>query len=119
MNSGTRVWLTLGTVTHESEANFAFTGTLFEPISGPGNTPLDKATEVSGTGVMSGGKKSLYIKEFAIRGVHYRLTSTSGAANAATAGGGAAVPFNAGQVQEMWLAAPADYQKVAAGGSNP
>lgn len=119
LNSGTRVWITLGTVTHESDANFAFTGTLFEPIGGPGNTPLDKATEVYGTGVMSGGKMSLYIKEFVIRGVHYRLTSASGAASAATAGGGAAVAFNAGQVQEMWLAAPADYEKVAAGGSKP
>jgi len=103
----------LGTVTHESDANFAFTGTLFQPISGPGNTSLDKTTEVAGTGVMSGGKMSLYVKEFAIRGVHYRLTSASGAANSAQAGGGAAVPFNAGQVQEMWLAAAADYEKVA------
>ena len=111
--SGTRVWITLGTVTHETDANFAFTGTLFQPISGPGNTSLEKLTEVYGTGVMSGGKMSLYIKEFAIRGVHYRLISASGAANAAQAGGGAAVPFNAGQVQEMWLAAPADYEKVA------
>ena len=103
----------MGTVTHESDANFAFTGTLFQPISGPGNTSLDKTTEVAGTGVMSGGKMSLYVKEFAIRGVHYRLTSASGAANSAQAGGGAAVPFNAGQVQEMWLAAAADYEKVA------
>jgi hypothetical protein len=117
--SGTRVWITLGTVTHESDANFAFTGTLFEPIGGPGNTSLDKTTQVSGTGVMSGGKMALYIKEFMLWDVHYRLASATGVANSATAGGGAAVPFNAGQVQEMWLAAAADYEKVAASGSNP
>jgi hypothetical protein len=123
--SGTRVWILLGTVTRENDKDFMFTGSLFQPVAGPGNTALaagtdlEGGTEVHGTGVMQGGKMSLYIKEFAIRGVHYRLASANGAANSAQAGGGAAVPFNAGQVQEMWLAAAADYEKVAAGGSNP
>ncbi len=62
-----------------------------------------------GTGVTSGGKSSLYIREFVISKVHYRLTSASGGAmsGSSPAGGGASVAFDAGQVHEMWMSAAA------------
>ena len=53
------------------------------------------------------------------RGVKYELKGSGGAVTQGYAGGGEAVTFNAGQVQELWLAAPAMYEKAADTGANP
>jgi hypothetical protein len=112
LSAGTRVWIVFKSVKHESDAKFAFMGTLLEPVSGAGATPLAKGTEIDGTGAVVNGKTSLYIEEIVVRGAEYRLKGANGAVRPANAGGGAAVAFDAGQVQEMWLAAPAEYEKT-------
>lgn len=119
LTEGTRVWIVFKTVNHTSETNFAFTGSLLEPIQGTGTTPVPKDAEIDGTGAVANGKTSLHVLEIVVGGVPYRLTGTSGAVRAA--GSGSALGFNAGQVQEMWLSAPATYEKAGdtgAGGAN-
>ncbi len=120
LSEGTRVWIVFKTVSHTSDTNFAFTGSLLEPIQGAGTTPLPRDTEIDGTGVLANGKTSLNVLEIALGGVRYRLKGTSGAVTAS--GSGSAVAFNAGQVQEMWLSGPATYEKAGdtgANGANP
>jgi len=108
------------TVSHTSDTNFAFTGSLLEPIEGAGTTPVPKDAEIDGTGAIAKGKTSLNVLEIVVGGVRYRLKGASGAVTAA--GRGSAVEFDAGQVQEMWLSAPATYEKAGDtgfSGTNP
>lgn len=122
LTAGTRVWIVYRSVTRRSDSSFAFTGTLLEPITGTGSTPLAKDTEIDGEGAAVNGKTSLTVEQIVIRGVHYLLKGSGGAVTQGSAGGGEAVTFNSGQVQELWLAGPATYEKAAdtgAGGSNP
>jgi hypothetical protein len=122
LDAGTRVWIVFKTVHRDGDAKFAFVGSLLEPIKdGGATTGLAKDTEIDGAGVISDGKTSLYVQEIVIHGVHYRLKGANGAVKPA-AGGGAAVGFNAGQVQEMWLSSPAEYERTgdaAAGSAQP
>jgi hypothetical protein len=107
------VWIVYRNVTHRSDSSFAFTGNLLEPITGTGSTPLAKDTEIDGEGAAVNGKTSLTVEQIVIRGVRYQLKNSSGAVTQGSAGGGEAVTFNAGQVQELWLAGPATYEKAA------
>jgi hypothetical protein len=120
LSEGTRVWIVFKTVSHTSDTNFAFTGSLLEPIEGAGTTPVPKDAEIDGTGAIAKGKTSLNVLEIVVGGVRYRLKGASGAVTAA--GRGSAVEFDAGQVQEMWLSAPATYEKAGDtgfSGTNP
>jgi hypothetical protein len=122
LSAGTRVWIVYRNVTRRSDSSFAFTGTLLEPITGTGSTPLAKDTEIDGGGTAVNGKTSLTVEQIVIRGVAYKLSGPGGAVTQGSAGGGEAVTFNSGQVQELWLAGPATYEKAAdtsAGGSKP
>jgi hypothetical protein len=118
LSAGTRVWIVYRNVTHRSDSSFAFTGNLLEPITGTGSTPLAKDTEIDGEGAAVNGKTSLTVEQIVIRGVRYQLKNSSGAVTQGSAGGGEAVTFNAGQVQELWLAGPATYEKAADTGAD-
>jgi hypothetical protein len=119
LSAGTRVWIVYKNVTRRSDSSFAFTGSLLEPITGTGSTPLAKDTEIDGEGAAVNGKTSLTVEQIVFRGVKYELKGSGGAVTQGYAGGGEAVTFNAGQVQELWLAAPATYEKAADTGANP
>jgi hypothetical protein len=119
LSAGTRVWIVYKNVTRRSDSSFAFTGSLLEPITGTGSTPLAKDTEIDGEGAAVNGKTSLTVEQIVIRGVKYELKGSGGALTQGYAGGGEAVTFNAGQVQELWLAGPATYEKAADTGANP
>jgi hypothetical protein len=122
LSAGTRVWIVYKNITRRSDSSFAFTGSLLEPITGPGSTPLAKDTEIDGEGAMVNGKTSLTVEQIVIRGVHYQLKGSGGAVTQGSAGGGEAITFDSGQVQELWLAGPATYEKAGdtgAGSSKP
>jgi hypothetical protein len=122
LSAGTRVWIVYRNITHRSDSSFAFTGSLLEPISGTGSTPLGKDTEIDGEGVAVNGKTSLTVEQIVIRGVRYQLKGSGGAVTQGSAGGGAAITFDSGQVQELWVAGPATYEKAGdtgASGSKP
>jgi hypothetical protein len=122
LTAGTRVWIVYRNITHRSDSSFAFTGSLLEPISGTGSTPLGKDTEIDGEGVAVNGKTSLTVEQIVVRGIRYQLKGSGGAVTQGAAGGGAALTFDSGQVQELWLAGPATYEKegdTGAAGSKP
>jgi hypothetical protein len=123
LSAGTRVWIVYRNITRRSDSSFAFTGSLLEPITGTGSTPVAKDTEIDGEGSAVNGKTSLTIERIVIRGVRYQIKGSSGGVvTQGSAGGGAALAFDAGQVQELWLAGPATYEKATdtgAGSSNP
>lgn len=112
LSAGTRVWIVYKNVTRRSDSSFAFTGSLLEPITGTGSTPLAKDTEIDGEGAAVNGRTSLTVEQIVIRGVQYQLKGSGGAVTQGSAGGGETVTFNAGQVQELWLAGPATYEKA-------
>ena len=118
LSTGTRVWIVYKNVTRRSDSSFAFTGSLLEPITGTGSTPLAKDTEIDGEGTTVNGKTALTVEQIVIRGVRYELKGSGGAVTQASAGGGAAVAFDAGQVQELWLAGPATYDKTVDTGAS-
>jgi hypothetical protein len=104
------VWIVYRHVERRSDSSFAFTGSLLEPISGTGSTALAKDTEIDGEGVSVNGKTSLTVEQIVVRGVPFKIKGSGGAVTQGYAGGGEAITFDAGQVQELWLAGPATYE---------
>jgi len=112
--SGTRLWITLGSVSRQPDGTFTFSGSLLMPLKSSASSHLDRGTGVSGSGTEAQGRTSLVVSEIVIDGSHYKLKSQAGAGSARSAGSGGVVSFDSGKVFEMWLSSDSIYEREAA-----
>ncbi len=112
--SGTRLWITLGSVSRQPDGTFTFSGSLLMPLKSSASSHLDRGTGVSGSGTEAQGRTSLVVSEIVIDGSHYKLKSRAGAGSARSAGSGGVVSFDSGKVLEMWLSSDSTYERAAA-----
>jgi len=118
LDAGTRVWITLKSVSPRPDGVSEFRGLVLLPVTQSGATLLGRNTEVSGTMTESNGKRSVQILEFLSAGAHYKLRGASGEANLRLLGAGEVVQFDAGRVLETWMAVVSTYEKQS-GESKP
>ena len=109
IDSGTRVWISVSSVTVGAGGDFEFRGTVLLPVEQANTILLDRGTGVYGVGKKNNGRTSLRIIELTILETPYGLKDESKAMNAQAPGVGGAVEFSAGKVFEMWMAARAVY----------
>ncbi len=119
LESGTRLWIVLKSVSHQLDGGFQFEGTLLLPVKQGGKVILDRDTEISGSGLQKGSRTSLLVSQIVVRGAHYLVAGKEAAINAQTPGTGSALKFNSGQVLEMWLQSASVYRRVPAGTGRP
>jgi hypothetical protein len=110
LDTGTRVFVQLSSVTRQKDGSLRFHGTLVLPVAQAGAFSLDRGTAVSGFEKESQGQTSLVITELVVSGTRYTLKGDSGTRNALKTGGGKAVQFDAGQVIEMFVESASVYE---------
>jgi hypothetical protein len=113
--AGTRIWLTLDSVTSQPEGRFQFRATLLLPVTASGTLLLGKGAQVIGSGQTIQNETSIQITELVTSGQRYKLSPASSGVSKMS-GSGKAVRFESGQVLEMWLDSLSTF--VAAGGSS-
>jgi hypothetical protein len=109
LEAGTRVWITVKSVTSGVSGDFEFWGTVLLPVEHANSVLLERDTEVYGVGNKRNSRTSLRLIELIIRGKRYGLKAQTNAMNADAPGSGGAVEFSAGHVFEMWMASRAVY----------
>ena len=109
--TGTRVWIRLNSVNRQPDGSFTFKGSLHLPVQEANGIPLDRGTEINGSGTVSGGETSVFITDFALHGTRYTLKGASGTGRA-TPGVGKAIEFNGGQILEMWFSSDSIYEEA-------
>ncbi len=113
IEAGARIWIKRSSITPERDGTFPIRGTLHRPIMQAGTILLDQGTYVAGLETVDQGKTSLVVvTKFVVQGMSYVLKSASGAIAAPTPGGGGIVPFDGGQVLELFYAADSEYQQT-------
>jgi hypothetical protein len=114
IDAGTRVWITLKTVTVRTDGASDFRGVVLLPVTQSGTVLFGRDAEVVGTMTVRNGKKLVQIMEFVSQGSLYRLVSASGDADLRVLGAGEAVEFDAGKVLETWMLSASKYERASA-----
>lgn len=111
LDAGTRVWITLQSVSPTTDGVSEFRGLVLLPVTQDGATLIGRNAEVSGTMTVTNNKRSVQILEFRLAGAPYKLRGASGEANLRLLGAGEVVRFDAGRVLETWLSVVSTYEK--------
>ena len=114
--AGSRLWIQVTSINHQADGSFTFRGSLLQPTELTGAAPLEQGTELAGSGTSKDGKVMVAVSGFSIQGVPYTLPAKTGSTGA-TPGTGKALPFQNGQVYEMWVSSASTYEKAVAGTS--
>jgi len=109
LDAGTRLWIRLSSVNRHPDGSFTFRGSLLQSVTYAGKVPLDQNVMVVGSGSKSNGRISVVVTELIAQGASYKLRGGT-RADIGQPGTGRAVEFDAGDVLEMWIAAPSLYE---------
>ena len=119
LDPAARLFIVVSSIDIKPDGSLKFHGKLLLPVPQPGPIPLDRGTEVVGTGLMSGGQTSLAVTEILAGGARYKLKGGSGAVRAETPGGAGGVHLDRNQLLDMWPTATAAYEKVSGQSAQP
>ena len=119
LDPAARLFIVVSSIDIKPDGSLKFHGKLLLPVPQPGPVPLDRGTEVVGTGLISGGQTSLAVTEILAEGARYKLKGGSGAVRAETPGGGGGVHLDRNQLLDMWPTATAAYEKVSGQSAQP
>ncbi len=119
IESGTRVWIRLKSISRTTNGEFEFQGNVLLPVTQAGLILLDRNTEVNGTGKASQDRTSLRITEIVSSDGSYRLKDGGGALNMQASGAGGAVRFDSGHVYELWLGLASTYERIVREAGEP
>ena len=119
LDAGTRMWILLKSLHRMPDQTFEFSGVVLLPVTHGESVLLDQSTEVHGTGAVNQGRTSVRILDLGLHGTNYRLAQPAEIAGERAPGSTANLPYDTGQVLEMWLASESSFRKVSGDAGQP
>ncbi len=108
--AGTRIWISLQTISPQDDGRSQFKGTLLLPVSTSNSLVLAKGTPVAGFGSIAEGQTSIQITALVLNAKQYKLRSELSVRAHPTTRASKAVQFERGTVIELWLDSAAVFE---------